>query len=50
MHCTVAFLVEYPLLDSFELKAFMLTSFYIVFGLKKPTNPLPELLFEKKLC
>ena len=25
MHCTVAFLDEYPLPDSFELKAFMLT-------------------------
>ena len=25
MHCTVAFLDEYPLPDSFELKSFMLT-------------------------
>ena len=44
MHCTVAFLDEYPLPDSFELKSFMLTlvcllNYHISFGLKKT---LPE--------
>ena len=50
MQCTIVFLDEYPLPDSFERKAFMLTlvclHHHIVLDLKPFTRELP---FEKKL-
>ena len=50
MHCTLAFLNEHPLPDSFELKAFMLTLVcFLNHNSFLPENPLPDtyLPFEK---